>query len=572
MADAKVIVIERSDSEARALQTLLRFLDLEPLHVHDLAELRRLPQCESQECTAVIVGRDTVAGAGPELVTQLRAMPQPLPVIYLSNDGLPKIAESSGDLAWFHLDLPVKQRRLSAVLHQAQNVRNGHPTQPGTHRFRPSGTSRPMRDVHRLIEQVAPFDTNVLILGESGTGKEMVARHIHELSGRSGHPFVPVNCGAIPADLLESELFGHEKGAFTGALSTRLGRFEFAEGGTLFLDEIGDMSLQMQVKLLRVLQERTFERVGSNRTIRCNVRIIAATHRDLEGAIAAGRFREDLYYRLNVFPVQMPPLRERLEDLPVLIEHLVQRQGQIAGRHVRLDKEAMNCLARNPWPGNVRELANLLERLAILYPEQTVTATDLPERYRGKGTTAWFGGGVRIVPPARATAKAASASPALLEELLEVGDTDLADLEFVPAAGLAGTTDFAGTAGLAGTADFADTADFEDMGAFAQSAGYPDAQVFAAAAQLAAAAELTKRAELKAAPELAIRAQSGVAELGFELPRGGLDLKDHLSAIEIGLIRKALAEAGGTVAEAARLLGMRRTTLVEKLRKYRLSA
>ena len=181
--------------------------------------------------------------------------PQPLPLIYLSSDGLPKIAESSGDLAWLHLELPVKQRRLSAVLNQAQNVRNGHPTQPGAHRFRPSGTSRAMRDVHRLIEQVAPFDTSVLILGESGTGKEMVARHIHELSHRARHPFVPVNCGAIPADLLESELFGHEKGAFTGALSTRLGRFEFAEGGTLFLDEIGDMSLQMQVKLLRVLQE-----------------------------------------------------------------------------------------------------------------------------------------------------------------------------------------------------------------------------------------------------------------------------------------------------------------------------
>ena len=189
-----------------------------------------------------------------------------------------------------------------------------------------------MRAVHRLIEQVAPFDTNVLILGESGTGKEMVARHVHELSGRAGHPFVPVNCGAIPADLLESELFGHEKGAFTGALSTRVGRFEFAEGGTLFLDEIGDMSLQMQVKLLRVLQERSFERVGSNRTIHCNVRIIAATHRDLDAAIIAGRFREDLYYRLNVFPLQMPPLRERLDDLPMLIEHLVQRQGQSAGK------------------------------------------------------------------------------------------------------------------------------------------------------------------------------------------------------------------------------------------------
>jgi sigma-54 specific flagellar transcriptional regulator A len=497
VADAKVIVIEPAETEARALQTLLRFLDLEPIHVRNLAELRQSPHGESQDCLAVIVGKDTVAALGHELVAQLRAMPQPLPVIYLSNDGLPKIAESSGDLAWFHLDLPVKQRRLSAVLNQAQNVRHGHPTQPGAHRFRPSGTSQAMRAVHRLIEQVAPFDTNVLILGESGTGKEMVARHVHELSGRAGHPFVPVNCGAIPADLLESELFGHEKGAFTGALSTRLGRFEFAEGGTLFLDEIGDMSLQMQVKLLRVLQERSFERVGSNRTIRCNVRIIAATHRDLEAAIGAGRFREDLYYRLNVFPVQMPPLRDRLEDLPILIEHLVQRQGQIAGRHIRLDKEAMNCLARNPWPGNVRELANLLERLAILFPEQTVTAADLPERYRNMGAPKWIGGSVRMLPPAPDAQTPANASPGLLEELLEDAETEM-----------------------------------------------PDSVDLAATGEMPA----------------------------FDLPQGGMDLKDHLSAIEIGLIRKALEEADGTVAEAARLLRMRRTTLVEKLRKYRLSA
>jgi sigma-54 dependent transcriptional regulator, flagellar regulatory protein len=510
VADAKVIVIEPSDLEACTLQTLLRFLDLEPIHVRDLAGLRQVARAGSQDFLAVIVGNGTIAAVGSEFVTQLRAMPQPLPVIYLSNDGLPKIAESSSDLAWFHLDLPVKQRRLSAALDQAQSVRNGHPTQPGAHRFRPSGTSRPMRAVHRLIEQVAPFDTNVLILGESGTGKEMVARHIHELSGRAGHPFVPVNCGAIPADLLESELFGHEKGAFTGALSTRMGRFEFAEGGTLFLDEIGDMSLQMQVKLLRVLQERSFERVGSNRTIRCNVRIIAATHRDLDAAISGGRFREDLYYRLNVFPLQMPPLRERLEDLPILIEHLVQRQGQIAGRHIRLDKEAMNCLTRNPWPGNVRELANLLERLAILFPEQTVTASDLPERYRSTGAVRWFASGVRLAPPV--------ASPALVDALLEAGDLD--SMHAVP---------------MEEGAEGEET-DTDDMAA--------------ENAQFAGAAGLS----------------------GFDLPRGGIDLKDHLSAIEVGLIRKALAEADGTVAEAARLLRMRRTTLVEKLRKYRLGA
>jgi sigma-54 dependent transcriptional regulator, flagellar regulatory protein len=492
VVDAKVIVIEPADGQARTLLTVLRFLDLDPVHVHDLAELREYQRTAAHDWLAVIISQEAIAAQGVELVAQLRTIAQPLPVIYLGTEGLPKIAESSSDLAWFHLDLPVKQRRLSAVLDQAQNVRNGHPTQPGSHRFRPSGTSRPMRAVHRLTEQVAPFDTSVLVLGESGTGKEMVARHIHELSGRAGHPFVPVNCGAIPADLLESELFGHEKGAFTGALSTRMGRFEFAEGGTLFLDEIGDMSLQMQVKLLRVLQERSFERVGSNRTIRCNVRIIAATHRDLDEAISAGRFREDLFYRLNVFPIQMPPLRERLEDLPVLIDHLIQRQSQISGRHIRLDKEAMHCLARNRWPGNVRELSNLLERLAILFPERTISAEDLPERYRIAGAAGWNGGGVVLVPAmeSRAVESAVDARPG------------------------ASTVDTLSD-------EFAD--------------------------------ELLE----------------GEAAA---LPRGGIDLKDHLSAIEIGLIRKALEEADGTVAGAARLLNIRRTTLVEKLRKYRLSA
>jgi sigma-54 dependent transcriptional regulator, flagellar regulatory protein len=472
VVEAKVIVIEPSDSEATALQALLHFLDIEPVLIRDLAE--------------------TVTALGAELVTQLRAMRQPLPVICISADGLPKIAETSADVAWFHLETPVKQRRLSAVLNQAQSVRSGHPTQPGTHRFRPSGASKAMRAVHRLIEQVAPFDTNVLILGESGTGKEMVARHIHELSGRTAHPFVPVNCGAIPADLLESELFGHEKGAFTGALSTRLGRFEFAEGGTLFLDEIGDMSLQMQVKLLRVLQERSFERVGSNKTIRCNVRIIAATHRDLDAAIIAGRFREDLYYRLNVFPLQMPPLRERLDDLPVLIEHLVQRQSHSAGRAIQFDQSAMNCLARNRWPGNVRELANLLERLAILFPAQTITAADLPDRYRNGAGVGWLGSEVRI--------------DARSEPLLAV------------------------------------------------PAEEPET-------------ELVRECEQERESDAVVYEM-----MGAELPRGGIDLKDHMSAIEIGLIRQALEEADGTVAGAARLLRIRRTTLVEKLRKYRLSA
>ena len=327
---------------------------------------------------------------------------------------------------------------------------------------RPSGHSRAIRTIHRLVEQVAPFETNVLILGESGTGKEMVARHIHELSARTGKPFVPVNCGAIPAELLESELFGHEKGAFTGALNARQGRFEFAEGGTLFLDEIGDMSLHMQVKLLRVLQERTFERVGSNRTLRCDVRIIAATHRDLEGMIAAGAFREDLYYRLNVFPIQMPPLRDRLEDLESLIEHLLSRIERTTGARIVLTPRALQALAAHGWPGNVRELANLLERLVILQPHGRVDAEDLPARYRG-------------------VAVAAAEAP----------------VQRLPA--------------------------------------HSDAR-------------------------------------GTDLPDDGIDLKDHLTRIEQQLIRQAMRRADGTVADAARLLRMQRTTLVEKLRKFRLAS
>ncbi len=506
MVDAKVIVMEPSDSQARTLEAVLKFLDLSPVRFHDLAELGRKTE-GAHDWLALIVGAETIAREGAELVARLRALAQPLPVIYLSSDGLPKIAESSGDLAWLHLELPVKQRRLSAVLNQAQNVRNGHPTQPGTYRFRPSGASAAMRAIHRLVEQVAPFDTNVLILGESGTGKEMLARHVHELSGRSGHPFVPVNCGAIPADLLESELFGHEKGAFTGALSTRVGRFEFAEGGTLFLDEIGDMSLQMQVKLLRVLQERTFERVGSNRTIDCNVRIIAATHRDLDAAIIAGRFREDLFYRLNVFPVQMPPLRERLLDLPILIEHLLSRHGQNSGRHIRLDESAMQCLMQNRWPGNVRELANLLERLAILHPNRTIGAADLPERYRAGGSAPFLGGDVRGIACETPRETPVQREPLQREPLL-----------------------------------------LREDGAAAEEADDVGERLFSR------------------------EGNDDDPALDNALQNGGINLKDHLSAIEIGLIRKALEKADGTVAEAARLLNMRRTTLVEKLRKYRLCA
>ncbi len=250
----------------------------------------------------------------------------------------------------------------------------------GQHRL--VGDNRGMQLVRRLIEQVAHSDATVLILGESGTGKEVVAQTLHRQSLRAKRPFVPVNCGAIPPDLLESELFGHEKGAFTGAITARRGRFELAEGGTLFLDEIGDMSLEMQVKLLRVLQEKSFERVGGSKTIHSDVRVIAATHHNLEHRVAEGHFRLDLFYRLNVFPIEVPPLRERTDDIPSLVGYTAERLRQSGQSLVQFSDCALAALGGYSWPGNVRELGNLVERLNILYPGQQVRAKDLPDKYR----------------------------------------------------------------------------------------------------------------------------------------------------------------------------------------------
>jgi len=317
----------------------------------------------------------------------IRARDARLPIIYLrdptgdSAAGREIDAETMATIA-----LPVRHADLQYALQQAmihgdERGDRGGPRSPELFRNL-VGSSAGVRKVRRLIEKVGKTDATVLLLGESGTGKEVVARNIHYHSQRRYKPFVPVNCGAIPPDLLESELFGHEKGAFTGAISARRGRFEMAAGGTLFLDEIGDMPLAMQVKLLRVLQERTFERVGSNKSIAADARIVAATHSDLEESIAIGRFREDLYYRLNVFPMEMPTLRSRVEDLPLLVNDLVNRTEHEKLGTIRITPAAMDSLCRYQWPGNVRELANLIERLVILFPYGTVDAQDLPERYR----------------------------------------------------------------------------------------------------------------------------------------------------------------------------------------------
>jgi DNA-binding NtrC family response regulator len=246
------------------------------------------------------------------------------------------------------------------------------------------GHSDAITRVFELIRKVADTDSTVLILGESGTGKELIAHAIHYNSSRREGPLIPVNCAAIPEELLESELFGHERGAFTHAVRTRLGRFELAHGGTIFLDEIAEMSPALQVKILRVLQNRAFERIGGIKTIQVDIRVIAATNRNLEELVRRNQFREDLYYRLNVIPIQVPPLRERISDLPLLAQHFLDEFGRTRQKgRKRLSPAALDLLRQHPWPGNVRELENLMERLVILTEGEIIEVADLPEKFQG---------------------------------------------------------------------------------------------------------------------------------------------------------------------------------------------
>ena len=279
------------------------------------------------------------------------------------------------------------------------------------------GDSPALREVLAKVEQVAQTAATVLLRGETGTGKELVARAVHINSPREGRPFVRVNCAALAPGVLESELFGHEKGAFTGAMARRPGRFELADGGTLFLDEVGDLPAEVQVKLLRVLQEREFERVGGVETLRVDVRVISATHRDLERMVAEGKFREDLYYRLNVFPIMLPPLRDRPGDLGSLCEHFIQKFAQTTGKMVRgVDPDALAVLAAYPWPGNVRELENVIERAMILTRGPVLSAADLDFGRRAATMTA---AAPAAAAPAAADPTGAEAGRSLYKRLSE---------------------------------------------------------------------------------------------------------------------------------------------------------
>ncbi len=464
--ESRVLVLEADPAAGKELQSVLKFIGSNPVLVDDTTRWQQVIE-DGEQLQAVMLGSCKSDHSLATLLNEIHNFDEHLPIYLLSKKGKePTVTIDPGSCILGRLELPPNYTHLTNALHQAEIYTQSHRSTPSDQRpvelFRSLvGSSRAIQDVRKLIQQVADSDANVLILGESGTGKEVIARNLHYYSSRRDKPFVPVNCGAIPADLLESELFGHQKGAFTGAINDRQGRFEMAEGGTLFLDEIGDMSLQMQVKILRILQERTFERVGSNQSIKSDVRILAATHKNLEAAIEEGEFREDLFYRLNVFPIEMPSLSARVEDIPLLVNELVRRIEHEKRGSVRLSPGAIYALCQYNWPGNVRELANLIERMAILHPYGVVDAGDLPEKFRQ--------------------------------------NTD----------------------------------------------------------------DVTEQAV-----DALVGSPVTSHDLDPRLPRAGMNLKQHLSCLEVSYIKQALADSGGVVAHAAKRLGMRRTTLVEKLRKY----
>ena len=375
-----VLLVTDSDEVASKTATVFEFIDHRVVRATDATESSD-KLAEDKFLVALVLLEDS--SQQEEVIATINKQSPSLPIYLLRKDEetdksvkLPR--QVAGTLAY-----PIQYRDVLSIIRQAELDSNNKGARKKLS-VSLTGNSPHIKNIEGLVRHVAMTDANVLLSGESGTGKEVVARSIHNLSLRADKPFVAVNCGAIPPELLESELFGHEKGSFTGAINSRAGRFELAEGGTLFLDEIGDMPMPMQVKLLRVIQERTFERVGGTKTITSDVRLIAATHQDLEKRIGEGKFRLDLFYRLNVFPIELPPLRNRVEDIPLLVKEFAYKMELEKRSPIEFDDSAINTLVKHPLPGNVRELENLVERLAILYPGETITRSKLPQRYRGQ--------------------------------------------------------------------------------------------------------------------------------------------------------------------------------------------
>ncbi|ALO46641.1 Transcriptional flagellar regulator [Pseudohongiella spirulinae] len=488
MGMTRILLIEDSKKLSHDLEIVLQFLGESTVTVprtrwsEQLSEL----QIEPDELKLVLVGHYKPS-LMQTLLEELVAWHDGIPLVILGDQDMPGLPDAVLNRLVATLPMPLSYQPMLDALHKTQVYGDHYARLREIGKVRDYnmfrslvGDSPAVQKIRQVMSQVANTEVTVLITGESGTGKEVVARNLHANSARSTKPFVPINCGAIPPELLESELFGHEKGAFTGAISTRVGRFELAQGGTLFLDEIGDMPLNMQVKLLRVIQEQCYERVGGTKTMQTDVRILAATHRNLEDMISEGSFRQDLFYRLNVFPIEMPSLRERASDIPHLLNELISRLEHSKRGSVRFNSSAIKALSQYAWPGNVRELANLVERMAILHPHAVVGENDLPEQFRRPLDVA-----LADEPPA-----------------IPVGSTPVAD-ENNSAGGMA---------------------------------------------------------------EMML--SSGNVDNSHLLPLNGLDLKEYLANLERNLIEQALDDSGGVVARAADRLNIRRTTLVEKMRKY----
>ena len=403
------------------------------------------------------------------------------------------------------------------------------------------GCSAAVVSLRRLIESLATSSSTALISGESGTGKELVAQALHRQGGRSDGPFVPLNCGAIPRELIESELFGHRKGAFTGAISDRLGRFELAHGGTLFLDEIGDLPMDMQVKLLRVLQERCILPVGASKEVPVDVRVIAATHKDLDAQVKEGKFREDLYYRLNVLPLSTTPLRSRPEDVPELLTHYAIRHAQNGASPVRFSAEMMKLLVQYDWPGNVRELSNLVDRFTTLFPATELSIDRIP---------------TCMLPPglARLQADYLRMSTGSEEIPLSVLYADQTENPLAMVAMPAGSQ---------WPAQEDQAAEVGEMSALLSGLPEPQEGVLGHIKPNRDIQSEASNDEMHAVEEAIFMAQ------GIQmLPPQGISLKQHLIDIERSLIEQALARTSGNVSKTARLLQLQRTTLIEKINKY----
>ncbi len=473
----KVILVDDNEQRQNALRSSLSFFNVQHtvLSFYEFLKTRT----DQEQYSVALIGKCELPLSLNKLVQFISENYQSTPICLLENwNDSEKISKASKQQILRVLSKDLDDEILTDILHEAQvfqSVRVISNDKTDHHFPLLIGESPAIQALKQTMSKVVDRDVNVLITGESGTGKELVARSLHNLSSRSKESFVPVNCGAIPPELLESELFGHEKGAFTGAVSSRAGRFELADQGTLFLDEIGDMPLPMQVKILRVLQERSFERVGGTKTIKVDVRIVAATHRNLDQMVLQGGFREDLFYRLNVFPIEVPSLRERKSDISILLKHYTEiAYDQGLGR-LKFKLSAIDSLEKHPWDGNVRELLNLIERLAIMYPDGVIGVSELPKKFR--------------------------------------------------------------------------------------HISEPDPSMY----QVQNAMNLDEDSHFITALEASML-QPQTTE--FKLPSEGIDLKAHIESIERDLIEQALVHSGKVVARAAELLSIRRTTLVEKMRKY----